>query len=392
MHALCAGLVRRGHVVSVLTGYPNYPQGKIYDGYRQTLYQKEIISGVEVIRIPLYPDRSRSFIKRSLNNLSFPLIASIIGPLLNGKADIMLVQHPPITLGIPAYIISRLHEMPFVFIIQDMWPETLYSTGMVSSKFILRKLSELAMFTYRNAKVITVISPGFKRNLTGKGIPSEKIEVIYNWAYETEFPLSLADVNLAKELGMEGYFNILYAGNIGPAQGLDNVIKAASLLTDIKGLQFVLLGEGVDRQKLEEMAKERCLKNVKLLHRMPMGKMPAIYALAEAVMVHLTDDPLFEITIPGKTQSCLLSGRPIIASVNGDAADLIAKAEAGLVVKAMNPDELASAVRQLYNMPSERREAMGKAGRSYYFQHLSPEVQIDKYEKLFEEILSKEGI
>lgn len=388
MHTLCSGLIKRGHIVRVLTGYPNYPQGKIYKGYRQRLYEKEMIEGVEVIRIPLYPDRSHSFLKRSLNNLSFPISASILGPLLCEKADVILVQHPPITLGVPAYILSRIHKMPFVFLIQDMWPETLYSTGMVSNALILNKLGQLGEFTYRKAKAIAVISPGFKKNLMEKGVPGEKIEIIYNCAYERGFPLLERDPYLGAELGIEGHFNVLYAGNIGPAQGLQNVIEAASLLVGIKDLQFVLLGEGIDCKRLENFAKERQLKNVKFLNRIPMGKMPSLYASVEAVMVHLTDDPLFEITIPGKTQSCLLSGKPVIASVNGDAADLVVKAGAGLAVRAMKPIELANAVRELYNMPSEKRKSMGVAGRSYYFQHLSPEVQINKYEQLFTKIIS----
>jgi len=389
MHILGKGLVRRGHTVTVLTGFPNYPEGKIYPGYRQKFWQKELIDGVEVIRLPLYPDRSYSLFKRGINYLSFPLAASILGPLLCSKADIMLVYHPPITLGVPARIISLLHRVPFVFEIQDMWPEILVSTGMVSNKAILKLLARLGMFIYSKAKDITVISPGFKRNLEAKGVPGKKIHIFYNWAYEGEFDLAEPDHNLARQLGLNEHFNVLYAGNMGPAQGLHNIIEAASILTDIKDLQFVLMGSGIDCERLKKMAQERNLKNIKFLKRQPMEKMPSVYALVDAVMIHLTDDPLFEITIPGKTQSCLLSGRPVIASVNGDVADLITCAGAGFAVQAMNPKELANATLRLYNMPLSERKKIGLSGRDFYFKYLTPEVQIEKYERLFKEIIAK---
>lgn len=387
MHYLCMGFVKQGHAVTALTGFPNYPKGKTYEGYNQKAYKKEIINGVQIIRVPVYPDRSRSFLKRSLNNLTFPVTSSILGPILTDSPDVMLVQHPPITLGIPAYIISRIHRIPFVFLIQDMWPETLPATGMVSNNQILHLLGKLADLTYAKAKAIAVISPGFRRDLVAKGVPEKKIRVIYNCAYESDLPMVGRDSSLAKELGLDGYFNILYAGNIGPAQGLHNVIDAASLLTDIQDLQFALMGDGVERERLEKMVVERNLKNVKFLKRISMEMMPSIYALVEAVMVHLTDDPLFEITIPGKTQSCLLSGKPVIASVNGDAADLVVKAGAGFAVRAMDPEDMAKVVRKLYNMTPQERKTMGLSGRNFYFENLSPEVQVKEYEELFNEII-----
>jgi len=392
MHILAKGLVNRGHKLTVLTSFPNYPQGKIYSGYRQKLFQREEIDGVKIIRLPLYPDRSRSVIKRSLNYLSFPMSATVLGPFFCGEVDVMMVYHPPITLGIPAWVISLLRRIPFVFEIQDMWPETLPATGMVSNPLLLNALARLGMFAYSKASAITVISPGFKRNLEAKGVPSGKIHVFYNWAYEGEFALAKPDPRLGKQMGLNGYFNILYAGNIGPAQGLHNVIEAALLLTDIKDLQFVLMGSGIERDKLKKMARERKLKNIKFLPRQPMKMMPSVYALVDAVMVHLIDDPLFEITVPGKTQSCLLSGKPVIVSVNGDAADLVVKAGAGLAVRAMDPVDLAHAVRKLYAMSPEERKAMGLAGRRYYFQNLAPEVQIKKYEQLFYEIMKDRGV
>ena len=209
MHILAKGLVDHGHEVTVITGFPNYPHGQIYPGYQQKLWQREEIDGVKIVRIPLYPDRSRSVIKRSLNYLSFPLSASILGPFLSGKVDVMMVYHPPITLGLPAWIISLMRQIPFVFEIQDMWPETLPATGMVSNPLLLKSLAKLAMFTYSKASAITVISPGFKKNLETKGVPGEKIHVFYNWAYEGDFSPAKPEPHLVEQMGLNNPTTLL---------------------------------------------------------------------------------------------------------------------------------------------------------------------------------------
>ncbi len=387
MHILAKGLVMRGHEAVVLTGFPNYPQGKIYPGWRQKIWQKEIVDGVKIIRVPLFPNRGRSAFLRAINYLSFPLAASILGPFLCGRTDVIMAYHPPITLGIPALILSKIKKAPFVFEIQDMWPETLSATGMVSNRLTLGVVARLARFIYKKAAAITVISPGFGENLRQKGVDPQKIKVFYNWAYEGEFLPVAADSQLAEKWGMAGRFNVLYAGNMGPAQGLLNVIAAAALLKSISKIQFVFVGGGIDKKMLETAAAEKKLANVRFLPRIPMADMPKLYALSEAVLVHLVDNPLFKITIPGKTQSSLLSGRPVIISVAGDAADLILSAKAGLAATPMNAASLARVVKKLYDMKDDERKKIGAAGRDYYFKYLCPQVQIEKYEELFDLIL-----
>lgn len=389
MHLLGKGLVERGYEVSVITGFPNYPNGQIYPGYKQRLWQWEKIDGVHLLRLPLYPDRSRSSLRRSANYASFAVSASLLGPALCGPADIMLVYHPPVTLGIPAWLISVLRRMPFIYEIQDMWPETLPATGMVNNPIILTALAKLSAFVYRRATAITVISPGFKRNLILKGVPAWKIHVIPNWGYEGLYQLAQPERSLARECGMLGRFNVVYAGNMGPAQGLFNLLEAASLLTDLPEVQFVLIGDGVDRASLEATAAERRISNVRFLARQPMTQMPSLYAIADVLLIHLIDDPLFEITIPGKTQSYLGSGRPLLVSVKGDAADLVLQAGAGIAARPSDPVDLARAVRELYAMPPANRKAMGDAGRSYYLKNLRPDVLINQYEQLFLELRAR---
>lgn len=388
---LARGLVKLGDEVEILTGYPNYPKGKFYDGYKIRFSLKEDFEGATVHRLPLIPDRNRNALWRIANFLSFMISVLFIGPFKIKKPDIIWVYNPPLTLGIPASFMSFLFRAPLVVEIQDMWPETLQATGFVDNKLILKIIDLLGKFQYKVASAITVISEGFKNNIESKGVDSSKVFVIENWAYEQESYTDEINYTLAKEKGLDGKFNILYAGNMGSAQGLSNLIDAAKILEDLDSIQFVLLGSGIEESILKEMSQRYGLSNVIFLGRLPMDMMASMYSLADALLVHLTDDPLFEITIPGKTQSCLLSGKPVIASVNGDAANLIEKAEAGFTAEAMNPTSLVTAVKNLYNLDEIERNQMGLRGREYYFNNLSPSVQVKKYQKLFEDILNRKG-
>ena len=389
VHLLGKGLVARGHHVTAITSFPNYPLGRIYQGYRQRWWQWENKDGVHVLRLPLYPDHSRSFVRRSLNYLSFAVTASLLGPILGGNADVMWVYHPPLTIGIPALWIALLRRIPFVFEIQDMWPETLAATGMADNELLQQTLGGLAKVIYRRATAITVISPGFKRNLINKGIPVDKIHVIPNWVDEEIYRPVEPDLDVAQAYGLQGRFNVVYAGNMGPAQALDVVLKAAVILRDIPELQFVMIGDGVDRSSLQQQTRDKQLDNVRFLPWQPPERMSAFYASADALLVHLKRDPLFEITIPGKTQTCLASGRPIIMAVAGDAADLITQAGAGIVVRPSDPQDLARAVRQLYGMMPAERKAMGMAGRSFFLKNLSLEILLGRYENLFQQVAKR---
>jgi len=341
-----------------------------------------------VLRLPLYPDHSRSAARRILNYISFAASASLMGPVLCGAADVMWVYHPPLTVGIPAWWISLLRHIPFVYEIQDMWPETVVASGMMSSEFVAKWLGGLAQFVYRRATAITVISPGFKCNLVAKGVPPEKIHVIPNWADEDIYRPVPPDPGLAVQHGLSGRFNIIYAGNMGTAQALSNVIEAADLLRDLPQIQFVFIGDGVEESMLRRRAHERGLQNVRFLGRQLAVEMPRFYALADVLLVHLKRDPLFEITIPSKILAYLACGRPILAAVAGDAADVVRNAGAGVVCYPEDPEALAAAVRKLYTMSPSEREAMGQAGRAAYLANYTRQVLLGWYEELLTEVAS----
>lgn len=362
LQELAQSLQNRGHELAVLTGFPNYPSGEIYPGYHLRWRQRETLAGVPLIRVPLYPDHSRSGIRRVLNYISFALSSALLGPWLAPRPDVMFVYHPPLTIGIPAYLLSRLWRVPFVYQIQDLWPETLRATGMLHNERLLGWIDRFARSVYARASHILVISPGFRANLLNKGVPADKIHVISNWVEFEDGPAAHSDPELAAQLGLAGRFNIMFAGNMGQAQGLETVIEAAVLLTDLPEVQFVLVGDGVALPHLTQAVQEKNLPNVRFLGRYPQQAMPDLYALADALLVHLKNEPLFAITIPHKILTYLGAGKPILAAVAGDAADLVAAAGAGISCPPEDPQALAETVRRLYSMSPEERQTLGERG------------------------------
>jgi glycosyltransferase involved in cell wall biosynthesis len=374
----------RGHEVQVLTGFPNYPEGKLYAGYRQRLIQRETMEGITVFRVPLYPSHDASAGRRMANYASFAVTSASIGVFAVKPADVMYVYHPPATVALPAMVIGLTRRIPFVYDIQDLWPDTLDATGMVNSNSLYKLVDWWCRWTYRAATKIVVLSPGFKTKLVERGVPPDKIEVIYNWCEEGQIGMGPRNEVLARELGLAGRFNIVFAGTMGKAQALEAVLVAAeSVGREVPAVQFVFIGGGIEAERLRRIAEEKGLPNVLFLPRRPFSEIGEILHLADVLLVHLKDDSLFRITIPSKIQAYLAIGRPILAGVCGDAADLVQRAGAGLVCTPENARSIADAVETLFNMPKERLEEMGKNGRSLYHRELAMDIGIGKFEEVF---------
>ena len=382
LHELAQTLQAKSHDVTVLTGFPNYPSGNLYPGYRLRLYQREMLAGVPVIRVPLYLDHSLSSIKRVLNYVSFAFSSSILGFWLAPRPDVIFVYHPPLTIGISAWILSRLWGIQFVYQIQDMWPETLSATGMIKSGHLLSITGRFAQWVYSKAYSILAISPGFKKNLIDKGVSAEKVRVISNWMQDDVSERTDPDEKQAQELGLAGRFNIIFAGNIGEAQGLETVLEAAKLLKGHPEVQFVFVGDGTALPRLEKKAGDQLITNVRFLGRFPHDAMPGLYALADVLLVHLNDDPLFRITIPHKILNYMASGKPILAALAGDGADLVTAAGAGISCPPGKQEALAVAVRDFLRMSAEERKAMGERGLQTMRTRFNREVLIAKIEKV----------
>lgn len=374
-------LARRGHQVEVLTGFPNYPGGKVYPGYRMRPWQREEMDGVRVNRVALYPSHDPSGLRRMINYLSFALMSFLLAPWLVRKADIIYVYNL-VTLGPTAFLLRLLFGAKIILDVQDLWPESVINSGMLGNSAAHRLLTAICNWIYRHADWIVVLSPGFKQALIQRGVPADRIEVIYNWADEDAQRPTSPDPELARTLGLAGRFNVLFAGTMGVMQGLDTALEAARLCqTQVPAAQFVFVGGGIDRPRLEARAADMGLANVRFLPRQAPEAMGSLYALADAVLVHLKDDPLFRITIPSKTQACMYMGKPVIMAVSGDAADLVRQADAGMICPSDDPQALASAVMQLAAMPITERTRLGENGADFYRQRLSMQAGINAFER-----------
>jgi glycosyltransferase involved in cell wall biosynthesis len=378
-------LRERGHTVEVLTGFPNYPGGRVYPGYKVRLWQRETMEGVRVNRVALYPSHDNSPLRRVLNYVSFAVSAALLGPLLVKKPDVVYLYHPPPTAGLAALSLKLFRGAPFVHDIQDLWPDSVAATGMLNNVTALTLIRKWCAILYRHSAAIVVLSNGFRRTLIERGVPAEKIHVIPNWCDEQSSCPAPRDEAAAKEQGLNDRFNILFAGTMGKAQQLDAVVDAAAICAaQNPKIQFVFVGGGTDRARLEQAAEGR--SNIRFLPYRPLAEMPGLFALADALLVHLKRDPLFEITIPSKTQAYLAVGRPIIMAVSGDAADMVEASGAGVLAEPGNAESIASAALRLASMDVSQLREMGAAGRSYYYRELSLETATLRFEVLFRKI------
>lgn len=386
---LAKAMAARGHQTTALTSFPNYPYGQIYDGYKQRLWQKSTVDGVNLIRVPMYPDHSRSAKRRALSYLSFGVSAAFLGAFLTRRPDLVWIHHPPLTTGIAGYLLARLKRVPYVYEVHDLWPETLTGTGMIREGRITRAIRRICNFLYKRAAAIVVTSNGIKEHLVRQGVDGDKLHVMHQWADETAFKPVPRDAAFGRRYGLEGKFNIFFTGNMGIAQHLDTVLDAAAKLRDLPQVQFVMVGAGVELERLHERTKAEGLDNVSFVGQFPPDVMPSFFAWADGLLTHLKDDPLFAITIPSKTQVYLSAGKPILCGVAGDAADVVRKGEAGLVFPPESADAMAAAVRQLHSLTVDEREAMGARAARAYRDHFSENVLQERYEQLFASLVRK---
>lgn len=387
--AFAQELRRQGVEVVVLTGIPNYPGGRVYPGYRVRCRQVEQMDGITVIRVPLYPSHNHSGMRRILNYVSFAIAAFLRGWFMARDVDVVYAYHPPLTVGLVAALLRGLRRVPVVYDIQDMWPDTLRATGMIGNPRLLRWVGCVCQWVYARVDSIVVLSPGFERLLRDRGVPADRLQVVYNWANEAALA-GPATANLPAVMEDSGHFRILFAGNMGRAQALDAVLEAASRLkASAPRVSFVFLGGGVDVDRLKARAAELGLSNVVFLSPVPMSNVGPYLAAADALLVHLRDDPLFEMTIPSKTQAYMAMGKPLLMAVRGDAAELVNRAGAGVLAEPENADSIADAASTLAGMPPEELQRMGNRGKAFYDRELALQIGVSKFVRLFEALRSQ---
>ena len=370
--AFAQELLKQGHEVEVLTGFPNYPGGRLYPGYRMRLFQREKIGGVDILRIPSFLSHDRSGLRRLLSYVSFALSAACWGVFKVRRPDVVHVYQGAATLALPAMILRVLRGAPYVLDVQDLWPESVTGSGMLRVPFGEALLSVWCRLTYKLAARIVVLSPGYKLAIAGRGAPANKIEVVYNWCDETQCVAPVLHSKSRSAFLSEDKFNVVYAGNMGKLQALEAVLHAAEILKDdVPGVQFVLVGDGVELARLREMVSTLKLANVRFVPRQDSEQIGAILKQADLLLVHLRDTPLGRVGIPQKTQAYLAAGRPILMAMKGDGAELVVHAHAGLSCEPEQPESIAAAIRAIVNMPSAERSAMAERARRLYEAELS---------------------
>lgn len=381
--------VRRGHQVTVLTGLPNYPGGKVFDIYREQPCAFASYEGAKVVRIPILP-RGVGSLRLMLNYLSFVLGGVLWGPLrLRGiESDVIFVFEPsPVTVGLPAVWLSKIKRAPVVFWALDLWPETLAAIGVVRSPRVLGWVGDMVRFIYNRCTLILGQSRGFLLNIARYCNDKNKIRYFPSWAEDVFIDNAFKPAPEVPEL--DSGFTVVFAGNIGEAQDMPAVLDAAERLKDNNLIRWVIVGDGRKSEWLQSEVIRRGLQDRVLLPgRFPVERMPSFYAHADALLVSLKRDPVFSMTIPGKVQSYLMAGIPLLGMLDGEGAAVIRDAHAGLTCDAGDSAGLAQAVLTMAAMSIQERKQMGLNGRAYAQQEFGRSQLMDRLETLLTEAVS----
>jgi len=385
---LAEGLRQRGHDVDVLTGMPSYPQGRYFDGYRAWGPYREEHVGVKLLRVPIVPRGKGRAWELALNYFSFALAATM-RLLLRWRRpwDAVFVYQPsPVTTAIPALLQGALFGIPVAIWVQDLWPESIVSTGMVRNRWLVSLVGRLSDAIYRRCDRVVGQSRSFAERLAASGVARERLAYLPNWAEDLYQPAP------PRPLGGEAWergFSVMFAGNLGRVQALDTILDAASLLRDDPDVRWAILGDGALRAWMEAQVKERGLTRVHFLGRRPVAEMPGYFARAGAMLVSLKADASLAMTIPAKLQSYMACGRPILASLDGEGARIVEESGAGLASPANDVARLVENARRMKAMTAGEREVMGRAARDYYLREFDRKLCLDKAEELLAELASR---
>jgi len=353
--------VEDGHDVTVITGAPNFPTGKVHDGYRNSFYAVGEMEGIRVVRVWTYVAPNKGWFRRSFDYLSFMLM-SLPAAVIQERPDIVVGTSPQLLTGVSAWAVARLRRRPFVFELRDLWPESIAAVGVVTGGPAIRVVAALASFLYNRADCIVSVTESFVDILVSRGIPKSKLEVVRNGVNLSDFTPGPKENGLRKEAGIRpDEFLATYVGTLGMAHGLKSVILAAEM-TRGEPIHYLFVGEGAERAELERQVEQLALSNVTFLGGQPRERIPLILNASDVVLVHLRDDPLFSTVIPSKIFEAMAVAKPIVLAVEGESADIVTNARAGVVVRAESPAELAEALRRFRSDPGLARE-FGLNGR-----------------------------
>lgn len=342
--------IRWGHQVTVITSVPNFPEGKIFKGYKNKFYQVEEMDGIRVVRVKTFIAKNKGFILRLLDFLSY-IVPAFLAGCLQSKPDIIVATTPQFFVGLTAWGVSTIRKLPFILEVADIWPASIVGVGAMADSKLIRALEKLELFLYRQATAIVVLTAAFKENLTRRGIPASKMTTILNGVDLTKYMPLPKDENLAKELGLhQEHFVVGYIGTHGMAHDLMNVLKAAEILLAYPHILFLFVGAGAERDKLMAYAKKHNLSNVKFIPVQPKASIQRFWSVCQVALVHLKNDVVFKEVIPSKIFEAMGMGIPLLlVAPEGEASKIIVGNDVGKWVLADHPNLLADAVIDYYN-------------------------------------------
>ena len=353
--------VRWGHDVTILTCAPNFPHGRLFDGYKNRWHQTENMDGLRVVRVKTYIAVNRGTLRRTLDFASFMIMSAGAG-LFEKRPDVIVSTSPQFFAAVGGWMLGMLRRVPFVFELGDLWPASIVAVGAMRENLIIRMLEKVELFLYRRSEAVIALTHAFKTNLVARGIPAEKIAVVMNgvdlWRYGARSP----DTELSEALGTKDRFIVGYVGTHGMAHGLMNVLDTATLLRERTDIAFLLAGAGAERDALIFEAETRGLENVIFMEPQPKDMMPAVWSLCQVALVHLRDSPAFEDVIPSKMFEAMGMGLPIILALpSGEASDILDADSAGIHVPPEDPTALAAAVMRMADQPDLYHSLRGQS-------------------------------
>jgi glycosyltransferase involved in cell wall biosynthesis len=345
--------VRAGHEVTVITCAPNFPEGRLFPGYRNTWRQVEWMDGIRVVRVKTYISANEGFLKRTLDYLSFMLMATVMS-VFERRPDVVVATSPQFFCAVAGWMVGVLKWRPFVFELRDLWPASITAVGAMRKSMVIHALEWVELFLYRRADAIVSVTESFREDLIARGIPGEKIRVVINGVDLDRYAPQPRDQALAREFGLEGKFVAGYIGTHGLAHALHKVLEAAERLRHRDDIAFFFAGSGAERARVEQLVVERDLRNVRLIPRQPKERMPALWSLCDLAIVPLRDTPVFSTVIPSKIFEAMGMGVPILMSLpEGEATRIVRATGSGVCIPPEDPHAMAEAIARLADHPDD---------------------------------------
>ena len=368
LHEHAQRWVRDGHQITVITCAPNFPEGKLFAGYRNRWRSIEHIDGIRVVRVKTYISANEGFLRRTLDYVSF-MLTSFIAGLFEQRPDVVIATSPQFFCAIGGWALAAVRRLPFVFELRDLWPASIVAVGAMRKSFSIRMLEKIELFLYRRAKAIIPVTHSFKQDLIERGIDGDKIHVVINGVDLDRYAPMPRDAELAEKYDLNGRFVVGYLGTHGLAHALGKVLEAAELLRNHPEIVFFFAGGGAERARVESLVAERALHNVRLIPRQPKEMMPRLWSLCDVTLIPLRNTPVFSTVIPSKLFEAMGMGVPVVMSLPpGEATQIVESTGCGITVLPEDPESLANALINLVKHPDyvgQMRKAAIAAAPSY---------------------------